>query len=87
MKRSITKQWTFALTPLALVLSLMTGNAVAANQTYTTDADFDQLRNADEQMRERQGHDDGQERADIFKRGHASPGLLLRQQSGASVKP
>lgn len=41
MKRSITKQWTFALTPLALVLSLITGNAVAANQTYTTDADFD----------------------------------------------
>lgn len=41
MKRSITKQLTFALTPLALVLSFMTGNAVAASQTYTLDADFD----------------------------------------------
>lgn len=41
MKRSITKQLTFALTPLALVLSFMTGNALAASQTYTLDADFD----------------------------------------------
>lgn len=41
MKRAIMKPLTFALTPLALVLSLMTGNAVAANQTYTLDADFD----------------------------------------------
>lgn len=40
MKRS-SKPLTFVLTPLALLLALMAGNAMAANQTYTLDADFD----------------------------------------------